>query len=98
MNDKARIIFVDDEKRVLNSMRGLFRREFELFLTTDGSDAVRIASENTIDVIVADQRMPGMSGIEVLGKVKELSPRTVRILLTGYTCPGAIGPALWLRE
>lgn len=98
MIDKARILFVDDEKRVLNSMRGLFRREFDLFLTTEGSDAVRIASENAIDVVVADQRMPGMTGIEVLGKFKEMSPRTVRILLTGYADPEAVEGSINIGE
>lgn len=98
MDRKARILFVDDEKRVLNSMRGLFRREFELFLTTEGSDAIRIASEYPIDVVVADQRMPGMTGIEVLGKVKELSPKTVRILLTGYADPEAVEGSINIGE
>ena len=90
MAEKARILFVDDEKRVLNSMRGLFRREYELFLTCEGAEAVKIAAENDVDVIVADQRMPGMTGVEVLAKVKERSPRTVRVLLTGYADPSAV--------
>jgi len=90
MTAKARILFVDDEKRVLNAMRGLFRREYELFLANSGADAMSIIDDNDIDVIVADQRMPGMTGIEVLAKIKERSPRTVRILLTGYADPAAI--------
>lgn len=98
VNSKARVLFVDDEKRVLNSMRGLFRREYELFLTTDGASAVKIATENSIDVIVADQRMPGMSGTQVLGKVKELSPRTVRILLTGYADQSAVEGSINVGE
>ena len=98
MTGKARILFVDDEKRVLNSMRGLFRRDYELFLTSEGAEAVRIAAENEIDVIVADQRMPGMTGIEVLGKVKEKSPRTVRILLTGYADPTAVEGSINIGE
>ncbi len=98
MNAKARILFVDDEQRVLNAMRGLFRREYELFLTTEGSEAVRIVAENEVDVIVADQRMPGMTGIEVLGKVKQLSPRTVRILLTGYADPSAVEGSINIGE
>ena len=57
MTGKARVLFVDDEKRVLNSMRGLFRRDFELFLTTEGASAVKIAAENSIDVIVADHSL-----------------------------------------
>lgn len=98
MSGKARILFVDDEKRVLNSMRGLFRRDYELFLTTEGAEAVRIACENEIDVIVADQRMPGMTGIEVLGAVKQRSPRTVRILLTGYADPSAVEGSINIGE
>lgn len=98
MTNKARILFVDDEKRVLNSMRGLFRREYELFLTCDGSEAIKIAAENEIDVIVADQRMPGMTGVEVLAKIKEKSPRTVRILLTGYADPSAVEGSINIGE
>ncbi len=98
MTSKARILFVDDEKRVLNSMRGLFRRDYELFLTTEGSEAVRLAAEHDVDVIVADQRMPGMSGIEVLGSVKQQSPRTVRILLTGYADPSAVEGSINIGE
>ncbi len=90
MTAKARILFVDDEKRVLNAMRGLFRRDYELFLANSGSDAISIIDDNDIDVIVADQRMPGMTGIEVLAQIKKRSPRTVRILLTGYADPAAI--------
>ena len=98
MTGRARILFVDDEKRVLNSMRGLFRRDYELFLANEGAEAVRIAAENDIDVIVADQRMPGMTGIEVLAKIKEQSPRTVRILLTGYADPSAIEGSINIGE
>lgn len=98
MTNKARILFVDDEKRVLNSMRGLFRRDYELFLTCEGSEAIKIAAENEIDVIVADQRMPGMTGVEVLAMMKVKSPRTVRILLTGYADPSAVEGSINMGE
>ena len=98
MTEKARILFVDDEKRVLNAMRGLFRRDYELFLANEGAEAVRIAAENDIDVIVADQRMPGMTGIEVLAEIKRKSPRTVRILLTGYADPSAVEGSINIGE
>lgn len=76
----------------------MFRREFDLFLTTDGAAAVKIAADNPIDVIVADQRMPGMSGIEVLDQVKRISPNTIRILLTGYADPTAVNDSINIGE
>jgi DNA-binding NtrC family response regulator len=81
---RPRLLFVDDEQRVLNSMRIMFRRQFELYLASGGEDALAIIRENDIDVIVADHRMPYMTGVEVLTQVRSISPRTVRILLTGY--------------
>ena len=82
--ERPRLLFVDDEQRVLNSMRIMFRRQFDLFLASHGAEALDIVKAKNIDVIVADHRMPKMTGVEVLSKVRDLSPRTVRILLTGY--------------
>ena len=82
--DRPRLLFVDDEQRVLNSMRIMFRRQFDLFLASHGAEALDIVKDKDIDVIVADHRMPKMTGVEVLAKVRSMSPRTVRILLTGY--------------
>src|SRR5512145_1548997 len=81
---RPRLLFVDDEQRVLNSMRVMFRRQFDLFLASHGAEALDIVRDKDIDVIVADHRMPKMTGVEVLSKVRAMSPRTVRILLTGY--------------
>jgi DNA-binding NtrC family response regulator len=81
---RPRLLFVDDEQRVLNSMRIMFRRQFDLFLASHGAEALDIVRDKDIDVIVADHRMPKMTVVEVLSKVRALSPRTVRILLTGY--------------
>ncbi|MBT8144122.1 MAG: response regulator [Gammaproteobacteria bacterium] len=91
---KARWLFVDDEKRVLNSMRAMFRRDYELFLTTRGDEALKIIAEQPIDVLVADQRMPIMTGVEVLSAARKCSPGTVRILLTGYSDLDAIEGAM----
>ena len=81
---RPQILFVDDEQRVLNSMRIMFRREYALHLAGSGSEALAIIQRHPIDVIVADHRMPQMTGVEVLTQVRQASPRTVRILLTGY--------------
>lgn len=95
---KPRVVFVDDEQRVLNAMRALFRRDYELFLTTSGSEAIRFCVEHDADVIVADQRMPEMEGVEVLGAVREQAPRTMRILLTGYADLDAIEGSINVGE
>ncbi len=79
-------------------MRALFRREYEVHMTTQGAEALQMLKDNDIDVIVADQRMPGMTGVEVLGAVKEISPRTVRILLTGYADLDAIEGSINIGE
>ncbi|NNF17483.1 MAG: response regulator [Gammaproteobacteria bacterium] len=91
---KPTLLFVDDEKRVLNSMRAMFRRDYNLFLTTSGNEALKIIEQNTVDVVVADQRMPQMSGVEVLSAVRQQSPATVRILLTGYADLDAVEGAM----
>ncbi|WP_405230476.1 response regulator [Lentisalinibacter sediminis] len=95
---KPKVLFVDDEKRVLNSMRALFRRDYELHLTTDGAEAIRIAEQENVDVIIADQRMPGLSGVEVLGEVRSRVPSAVRILLTGYADLDAIEGSINIGE
>ena len=64
--EKPRLLFVDDEQRVLNSMRIMFRRKFDLYLASHGAEALDIVRERNIDVIVADHRMPQMTGVEVL--------------------------------
>jgi CheY-like chemotaxis protein len=65
---RPRLLFVDDEQRVLNSMRIMFRRQFELFLASHGAEALDIVKGQNIDVIVADHRMPKMTGVEVLSR------------------------------
>lgn len=81
---RPQVLFVDDEQRVLNSMRVMFRRDFDLYLAASGREALQILEAEDIDVIVADHRMPEMTGVEVLSRARAKSPRTVRILLTGY--------------
>ncbi|GAB4348585.1 MAG: response regulator [Gammaproteobacteria bacterium] len=81
---KPQILFVDDEPHILNSMRWLFQRDYDVTLAHGGVDAIEELSSHDFDVIVSDQRMPGLSGIDVLRIAKLKSPRTMRILLTGY--------------
>jgi DNA-binding NtrC family response regulator len=81
---RGTVLFVDDERRVLTSMRAMFRRDYEVLLANSGQEAIDLLRDHTVDVIVSDQRMPGMTGVEVLKAVKRLAPNAMRILLTGY--------------
>jgi DNA-binding NtrC family response regulator len=89
-SSRARVLFIDDEPRVLNSMRIMFRKDYDTFFADNGPAALGIVKAHDIDVIVCDHRMPQMTGIEVLSRARELSPRSVRILLTGYADLNAV--------
>ncbi len=89
-NIKARVLFVDDEPRVLTTMRMLFRNHYEVHIANSGALALEFLKNNAVDVIVSDQRMPGMTGIEMLRTARELNPNAMRILLTGYSDLNAI--------
>jgi len=80
------VMFVDDEEHILKSLRRLFRKEgYEILSYSDPKEAAKAVGEKEIDVIVSDQRMPGMSGAELLAHAREVNPDAVRIMLTGYT-------------
>jgi serine/threonine-protein kinase len=82
---KARILFVDDEERILTALKSIFRGRYHVFTATSGDQAFEFLQKFRVHLIVSDQRMPGMLGVELLRRAKELSPNTVRILLTGYS-------------
>jgi serine/threonine-protein kinase len=90
MTKKARILFVDDEERVVKLLRMMFRSDYEVHTATSGQEALEIIAAHPIDVIVSDQRMPEMVGTELLAQVRKCSPATMRILLTGYSDLAAI--------
>lgn len=91
---KPALLFIDDEPRVLKSMRAMFRRDFEVHLANSGEEALQIAASQPIQVVVSDQRMPHMTGVEVLTEIKHTYPHIVRILLTGYADLEAIEASL----
>ena len=79
------LLLVDDEERILRSLRMLFLTGYNVRMTTDVHEAIRILREEQVHVIVSDQRMPVMQGSELLKIARETSPATMRILLTGYS-------------
>ena len=79
------LLLVDDEQNILNSLTRLLRREKYSLLTANGGlGALEILKENKVDLIISDQRMPGMTGVELLKQVKKLYPDIVRLVLSGY--------------
>ena len=82
---KVRVLFVDDEERVLNGLRALFRADYEVFTADNGAAALELVKRHQIPVVVSDQRMPGITGVELLRQVRAIAPQSVRLLLTGYT-------------
>jgi len=81
-----RILIVDDETSVLNTLKRLFRNKpYDIIVATSGHDGLDLLVEQPVDLIISDMRMPEMDGAEFLSLAKKSSPLTERILLTGYS-------------
>lgn len=82
----VKVLFVDDEKNIVRALTRLFMEEsFEVLTATSGQEGLECLEENdNIGLIVSDQRMPGMSGVEFLEKARKKVPEALRIVLTGY--------------
>ncbi|MBI1891937.1 MAG: EAL domain-containing protein [Burkholderiales bacterium] len=80
------LLLVDDEANILTALKRLLRRDgYRILQAGGGEEGLELLMENDVDVIVSDQRMPGMTGVEFLREAKKLRPDTVRIVLSGYT-------------
>ncbi|ACL03305.1 response regulator [Desulfatibacillum aliphaticivorans] len=80
------VLCVDDEVNILHSLKRLLRREpYNVLTATSGDEALNILEKNEVQLIVCDQRMPGMSGTELMSRVRDLYPETIRIVLSGYS-------------
>jgi DNA-binding NtrC family response regulator len=80
-----RILIVDDEEAILETLSFTFMDHYEVLTTPDPLAALQILETNQpIAVVITDQRMPGMTGVELLKRVYERFPETVRIILTGF--------------
>lgn len=86
-NEETRtLLLVDDEENILNTLYRLLRRDgYHILRTTSPREALKLLARHTVGVVVSDQRMPEMQGVDFLRKVKEIHPDTVRIVLSGYT-------------
>lgn len=95
MRNRPRILFIDDESTNLVAFKASFRKIYEVHTANNGPEALDILEQmNDIAVVVSDQRMPGMTGVELLKEVKNRFPAPKRIILTGYSDVSAIVNAI----
>ena len=88
------VLYIDDEVNNLNSFKAAFRRDFEIFTASSAKEGRKILDSEEIGVIITDQRMPGMTGIEFLESILPVYPDTIRILLTGFSDINAVMDAI----
>ncbi len=89
-----KILLVDDEPANLRLLERLFRRDYEVMSAASGEDALRLLSQHDVALVITDQRMPGMTGVELLKRTAGMRPHMVRIILTGYTDVEALADAI----
>ncbi|MEO0471610.1 MAG: adenylate/guanylate cyclase domain-containing protein [Bacteroidota bacterium] len=90
MAKKFSILYVDDEPQNLVSFKATFRREYSVFTASSGSEGLEILRQHPIQMVITDQRMPEMTGVQFLQNVLPEFPETIRIILTGYSDVQAI--------
>lgn len=81
----ANILYVDDEPRNLFLFKAAFRRYYNIITAENGLKALQILEAQTIQLIITDQRMPGMTGIELLEKALQISSSSIRMIMTAYS-------------
>ncbi len=84
MSHEPRILAVDDESRAVELVKRVLRKSAAVSTATSGEAAWELLEDQDFDLVISDQRMPGMSGVELLARVAERVPLTGRILITGY--------------
>ena len=82
--DKISVLYVDDEENNLISFKAVFRIKYNILTAISGEEAIKVLRNNTVNVIITDQRMPQMTGVEFLESILDEFPLPTRILLTGY--------------
>lgn len=85
-----KIMIVDDEPANLRTLTRLFRQEYQVVTAESGAEALALLEQHEVALLISDQRMPEMTGIELMKKTVDLRPQMVKILLTGYTDVNAL--------
>ena len=85
-----KIMIVDDEPANLRTLLRLFRQDYQVIVAESGAEALTLLQQHDVALMISDQRMPQMTGIELMKKTVEVRPQMVKILLTGYADIGAL--------
>lgn len=93
-SSKGTVLVVDDEPLILKTLERLLKPHYQVITHDNAKSSLDIVRKQKIHVVLSDQRMPNMTGVEFLSKVKKLSPNSVRLLLTGYSDSKAINKAI----
>src|SRR5262249_26241506 len=92
--NRPSLLVVDDEPEVLHTVHDLFRMDYKVLTHSRASEALATLERVDVPVLLTDQRMPEMSGVELLRRAKRLRPDTTRLLFTGYADIGAVIDAI----
>jgi two-component system, sensor histidine kinase and response regulator len=94
MKDKIKVLYIDDEDNNLTSFRASLRKVFDITTAIDAQSGLALVDKENFQVVVADQRMPGMTGVEFFEQMTKINPEPIRILLTGYSDIGSVIDAI----
>src|ERR1051325_10886297 len=85
-----KIMIVDDEPANLRTLLRLFREDYQVLIAENGAEALTLLKQHDVALLISDQRMPNMTGIELMKNTVDVRPQMVKILLTGYTDVSAL--------
>ena len=91
---KHTILYVDDEVDNLYSFKSLYRRDFNILIAESGQEAINLLENHSVDLIISDQRMPKMTGVELFEAIKDQHPDVLRMVMTGYSDMQAVIDAI----
>ncbi len=93
-SSNIRVLYIDDEENNLTSFKATFRRQYEIYTANSASEGLKIIQSIDIPIIIADQKMPNITGVEFFKSISKTYPDAMRILLTGYTDIDALADAI----
>ncbi len=97
MPEQSTVLVVDDEVGPRESLRAVLKPDYQVLVAAEGEQAIRVVEQEPVDVVLLDLRMPGLSGIRVMEKIKAIDPSIEVILVTGYASYETVLEALRLH-